>query len=57
MANYGIGGRFPGFLAAPEGPVPVWNAATLTIIGIEVLIIAGLIGLTLLMQSKKTDFI
>jgi len=25
MANYGIGGRFPSFLAAPEGPIPVWN--------------------------------
>lgn len=40
-----------------EGPVPVWNATTLGIIGIEILVIAGLIVLTLLMQSKKTDFL
>lgn len=25
MSPYGIGGRYPSFHAAPEGPVPVWN--------------------------------
>jgi len=25
MPNYGIGGRYPSFVATPEGPVPIWT--------------------------------
>ncbi|MFZ0390133.1 MAG: T9SS type A sorting domain-containing protein [Calditrichia bacterium] len=25
MANFGLGGRYPSFVAMPEGPVPIWN--------------------------------
>ena len=39
------------------GPVPVWNGTAILIIGIEFLIIALLIGVTLAVQSRKTDFL
>lgn len=40
-----------------NGPEPVWNASALTVIGIELVVMVALIGITLLVQSKKRDFL
>lgn len=40
-----------------NGPIAVWNSTALTAIGIEMMIAALIIGLTLYLQSRKKDFI
>ncbi len=40
-----------------QGPTPVWNATVFGIIGVELLVIALAIVLTLVAQARKTDFI
>ena len=49
--------KFPGlgeFLGEPEA---VWNTTAIGILAIEVILIIALVGLTILVQSRKTDFL
>lgn len=49
--------RIPAIGAHIEGPEAVWNGTALTIIGAEVAIVAALIAITYLAQSRKRDFL
>lgn len=39
------------------GPEPVWNATAISIVAAQVLVAVSIIGVTLLVQNTKRDFI
>lgn len=47
----------PGLLADVGSPVPVWNETIRAALGIELGVIAAIVGSTLCLQSRKRDFI
>jgi hypothetical protein len=49
--------RIPELMIPAKGPVPVWNATALTILGGELAAIVLLLGLTYYLQSRKRDFV
>ena len=49
--------RMPSIGSFIEGPAPVWNGPALTILGIEVAVIAAIIAATFFAQSRKHDFL
>jgi hypothetical protein len=49
--------RIPALMADVKSPVPVWNSAVLTALGIELGSIVLLLGITYYLQSRKRDFV
>jgi hypothetical protein len=49
--------RVPGIRADLSGPIAVWSRVMVTILSVEIALIALAIGLTFFFQSRKTDFI
>jgi len=49
--------RNPAIRADMSSPVIVWSREVLTILGIEIAVIALILGLTFYLQSRKRDFI
>ena len=49
--------RVPGLMALANGKTPVWNGQLLWIVAAELGVIAGTLGLTFFLQSRKRDFI
>jgi len=47
----------PGIGEYVDGPVAVWSPTIFTILGIEAAVIMLSLGLTLLIQSRKKDFV
>lgn len=60
-SSYGLAYYFlakvPGVMAYNSSPVVVWSSTTLEILGIELVLIPLLLGLTYFVQSRKRDFI
>jgi ABC-2 type transport system permease protein len=49
--------RIPGISEELRSAVPIWNPAVVSIVSTEVFVIVAALGLTFLLQSRKTDFI
>lgn len=49
--------RNPAIRADMSSPVIVWSSSVLTILGIEIGVIALILGLTFYLQSRKRDFV
>jgi ABC-2 type transport system permease protein len=49
--------RIPGLAEHAKESRPVWNSTALEILGVEVALVVGLLGLTLFLQSLKRDFV
>jgi ABC-2 type transport system permease protein len=49
--------RIPSIDAASKGEVIVWDAPVLTLLGVEAAAIVIVLGLTFVLQDRKTDFI
>lgn len=49
--------RIPSLTANWTGPVAVWNSAALTVLSMELGLIASIVGIALFLQSRKRDFI
>lgn len=50
-------GRNPALMVNTKAATPVWNSATLTVLGSEFALVVVILGLTYYLQSKKRDFI
>jgi hypothetical protein len=49
--------RLPGIREYVEGPTAVWSPTILTILGVEIAVIALALGLTFFVRSRKKDFV
>jgi hypothetical protein len=49
--------RFASLAANWTRPVAVWNSTALTILSVELGLIASIVGLAFFLQSRKRDFI
>jgi predicted cation transporter len=49
--------RLPQVRADAASPTPVWSERIVSIIAVEIAVIALSLGLTFYLQSRKTDFI
>jgi ABC-type Na+ efflux pump permease subunit len=60
-SSYGLGWYFiirnPAINGTLKGPTPVWNAPVLTILAGEAAAVALILGLTLLVQTRKREFV
>jgi len=49
--------QIPALMEPAKGASPVWNAAALKILAVEVALIPTMLGLTYFLQSRKRDFV
>lgn len=57
LAWYFIASYVPSLTRTWTGPVAVWNAAAIDILGAEFAVIVSILAATMLLQSRKHDFV
>jgi ABC-2 type transport system permease protein len=61
QSSYGLGwyflNRIPALHDNASGPKPVWNSTAVNILGVELVLIVVILGLTYFLQSRKRDFV
>ncbi len=47
----------PGLTRDVQSPVPIWNEAVLSVLGVEAALIVAIVAATLYLQARKRDFV
>ncbi|MDE1988000.1 MAG: ABC-2 transporter permease [Alphaproteobacteria bacterium] len=57
LAWYLIASQAPALTSTWNSPVPIWNGTAVAVLGMEYAVIAIILALTMLVQSRKRDFL